>query len=65
MKSVKAPSENFEAIGRTHCNEIQYIETFAKSESATNFKGFVLELVGDKIAHAWTSILRHMNNAWS
>ena len=27
-------------IGRTYCNEIQLIETFVESDSATDFKGF-------------------------
>ena len=40
MKSVKAPSGKSGTIGRTYCNEIQPIETFVESESATDFKGF-------------------------
>ena len=40
MKSVKAPSDKSRTIERTYCNQIQPIETFAESESATNFKGF-------------------------
>ena len=27
-------------IGRTYCNEIQLIEIFVESDSATDFKGF-------------------------
>ena len=37
---MKEPSEKFGTTGRTYCNEIKPIEIFAKSESATNFKGF-------------------------
>ena len=40
MESVKAPSGNFGTIRRTYYNEIQPTETFARSESATGFKGF-------------------------
>ena len=40
MKSVKAPSGKYGAIGRTYFNEIQPIETFVEYESATDFKGF-------------------------
>ena len=40
MKSLKAPSGKSWTIGRTYCNEIQLLETFVESESATNFKGF-------------------------
>jgi hypothetical protein len=39
-KSVKAPSRKSRTIGRTYCNEIQLIETFVESESATDFKDF-------------------------
>ena len=37
---MRAPSGKYGTIGRTHCNEIQPIETFAESESAIDFKGF-------------------------
>ena len=40
MKSVKAPSRKFGTIGRTYCNEIQHVQTFAESESAIDFEGF-------------------------
>ena len=40
MKSVKAPSRKSGTIRRTYCNEIQPVETFAKSESAIDFEGF-------------------------
>ena len=40
MKSVKAPAAKFGTIERTYCNEIQLIETFVESDSATSFKGF-------------------------
>jgi hypothetical protein len=40
MKSVKALSGKSGPIGRIYCNEIQPIETFAESKSATDFKGF-------------------------
>ena len=40
MKLVKAPSGKFGTIGRTYCNEIQLIEAFVESKSATDFKGF-------------------------
>ena len=40
MQSVKVPSKEFGTIGRRNCNEIQPIMTFAKFESATDFKGF-------------------------
>ena len=39
-KSMKASSGKFGTIGRTHCNEIQPVETFVESESATDLKGF-------------------------
>jgi hypothetical protein len=40
MQSLKVPSRKSRTIGRRNCNEIQPIRTFAKSESATGFKGF-------------------------
>ena len=40
MKSVKVPSGKSGTMGRTYYNKIQPIETFAESESATDFKGF-------------------------
>ena len=40
MKSVKVPFGKFKTIGRTYCNEIKHVETFVKSKSVTNFKGF-------------------------
>ena len=39
MKSLNAPSRKSGTIGRTYSNEIQLIETFVESKSATNFKG--------------------------
>ena len=40
MKSVKVPFGKSGTISRTHCNEIQPIETFVESKSVTNFKSF-------------------------
>ena len=40
MKSLKAPPGKSGTIGRTYCNEIQLIEAFVESKSATDFKGF-------------------------
>ena len=40
MKLVKALSRKSRIIRRTYCNEIELIETFVESESATDFKGF-------------------------
>ena len=40
MKSAKVPSKKLGTIERTYTNESQPIETFAESESATDFKGF-------------------------
>ena len=37
---MKAPSGKSDTIGRTYCNEIHLIKTFAEYESATDFKGF-------------------------
>ena len=37
---MKAPPGKSRTIGRTCYNEIQHVKTFAKFESATNFKGF-------------------------
>ena len=33
---MKVPSKKFGTIGRTYCNKIQLIETFAKYESVTS-----------------------------
>jgi hypothetical protein len=40
MKSVKVPLGKSGTTGKTYYNEIQPIETFAESESATDFKCF-------------------------